>query len=34
MGTVVSRNEGVGLVRNLVAAVAQERIELLVGLDP
>lgn len=36
MGTVVSRNEGVGLVRELVDAIAQEPIELLVALggDP
>lgn len=36
MGTVVSRNEGVGLVRTLVDAIAQEPIEVLVALggDP
>jgi UDP:flavonoid glycosyltransferase YjiC (YdhE family) len=36
MGTVVSRNEGVGLVRELVNAIAQEPIEVLVALggDP
>ena len=36
MGTVVSRNEGVGLVRELVDAIAQEPIEVLVALggDP
>jgi UDP:flavonoid glycosyltransferase YjiC (YdhE family) len=32
MGTVVSRNEGVGLVRELVNAIAQEPIEVLVAL--
>jgi UDP:flavonoid glycosyltransferase YjiC (YdhE family) len=36
MGTVVSRNEGVGLLRELVNAIAQEPIEVLVALggDP
>jgi UDP:flavonoid glycosyltransferase YjiC (YdhE family) len=36
LGTVVSRNEGVGVVRELVDAIAQEPIEVLVALggDP